>query len=62
MCIRDRLRRVLREEKVTVAEQTDSSQETGLPDGMLGFLDALMDESNIPSSIIGYDVCGAERL
>ncbi|WP_289598645.1 hypothetical protein [Allofournierella massiliensis] len=38
------LRRVLREEKVTVAEQTDSSQETGLPDGMLGFLDALMDE------------------
>lgn len=38
------LRRVLQEEKVTVAEQTDSSQETGLPDGMLGFLDALMDE------------------
>ena len=38
------LRRVLREEKVTVSEQTDSSQETGLPDGMLGFLDALMDE------------------
>ena len=38
------LRRVLREEKVTVAEQTDSSQETGLPNGMLGFLDALMDE------------------
>lgn len=38
------LRRVLREEKVTVAEQTDSSQKTGLPDGMMGFLDALMDE------------------
>lgn len=38
------LRRVLREEKVTVSEQTDSSQETGLPDGMMGFLDALMDE------------------
>ena len=38
------LRCVLREEKVTVAEQTDSSQETGLPDGMMGFLDALMDE------------------
>ena len=35
------LRRVLQEEKVTVAEQTDSSQETGLPDGMLGFLDAV---------------------
>lgn len=38
------LRRVLQEEKATVAGQTDSSQETGLPDGMLGFLDALMDE------------------
>ena len=38
------LRRVLQEEKATVAEQTDSSQETGLPDGMLGFLDALMYE------------------
>ena len=38
------LRRVLREEKATVAGQTDSSQETGLPDGMMGFLEALMDE------------------
>lgn len=38
------LRRVLREEKATVAGQTDSSQETGLPDGMMGFLDALMDD------------------
>ena len=36
------LRRVLQEEKATVAGQTDSSQETGLPDGMLGFLDALI--------------------
>ena len=37
------LRRVLREEKITVAGQPDAAQETGLPDGMMGFLDALMD-------------------
>ena len=36
------LLRVLQEEKAAVAGQTDSSQETGLPDGMMGFLDTLM--------------------
>lgn len=38
------LRRVLREEQVAVAGQTDVAQKTGLPDGMMGFLDALMNE------------------
>lgn len=38
------LRRVLREEQVAVAGQTDVTQKTGLPDGMMGFLDALMNE------------------
>ena len=38
------LRRVLREEQITVSGQKDTAKETGLPDGMMGFLDALMDE------------------
>lgn len=38
------LRRVLREEQVAVIERTEAIQETALPDGMMGFLDALMDE------------------
>ena len=38
------LRRVLREEQVAVIGRTDAVQETGLPDGMMDFLDALMDE------------------
>ena len=38
------LRRVLREEQIAVSGQKDTAKETGLPDGMMGFLDALMDE------------------
>ena len=38
------LRRVLREEQIAVSGQKDTAQETELPDGMMGFLDALMDE------------------
>ena len=38
------LRRVLREEQITVSGQKDTAKETELPDGMMGFLDALMDE------------------
>ena len=38
------LRRVLREEQIAVSGQKDTVKETGLPDGMMGFLDALMDE------------------
>ena len=38
------LRRVLREEQITVSGQKDAAKETELPDGMMGFLDALMDE------------------
>ena len=36
------LRRVLQEEGAAGSRRADSVQETGLPDGMMGFLDTLM--------------------
>ena len=38
------LRRVLREEQITVSGQKDTAKDAGLPDGMMGFLDARMNE------------------
>ena len=38
------MRRVLREEQAAVIGRTDATQVTTLPDGMMGFLDTLMDE------------------